>query len=108
MDYREQFTDEQLAYIIEQGLIYMCACPAQVAEGVRKLREIHRYQGTCINNPDNESAVHGVIANSVALAHQTMQDCLEDIIRMEGWNRTTLEMPAHLRQRQLKELLADD
>lgn len=40
MPYEVQFSDEALAHIVEQGLIYMCAGPAQVADGIRKLREI--------------------------------------------------------------------
>jgi len=31
MTYVERFTDAELEKIIESGLIYMCACPAQVA-----------------------------------------------------------------------------
>lgn len=104
MDYREQFTDEELASVVEQGLIYMCACPAQVAEGVRKLRELYRYQWACLENPTNDLAVHRAIARSVTQAHQVLQDCLEEVIRLENWDRKTLQMPANLRQRQIQEI----
>jgi hypothetical protein len=118
MHYEERFTDEQLSSIVEQGMVYMCACPAQVAEAVRKLRELRRYQMRCISNSSNDSTVHQTIADNcrqlqtiadkVSLAHGTMQDCLEDIIQLEGWDRTTLEMPAHLRKRLMQEMLSED
>jgi hypothetical protein len=108
MHYEERFTDEQLSSIVEQGMVYMCACPAQVAEAVRKLRELRRYQMRCISNSSNDSTFHQTIADKVSLAHGTMQDCLEDIIQLEGWDRTTLEMPAHLRKRLMQEMLSED
>jgi glutamyl/glutaminyl-tRNA synthetase len=40
MPYEERFTDAEFVRIVEEGLIYMCACPAQVAEAMRKLREL--------------------------------------------------------------------
>ena len=36
-----------------------------------------------------------------------MQECLEKVIELEEWDRSTLEMPAGLRKRQLQEILAD-
>ena len=35
MLYEERFTDAELAKVIEEGMIYMCACPAQMAETIR-------------------------------------------------------------------------
>ncbi len=106
MVYEERFTDEQLEHIIEQGLIYMCACPAQVAEAMRKLRELHRYQLRCQQNPENDGVVHAAIAQSTIQAHAMLQDCLDQVILLEQWDRTTLEMPAHLRKRQMQNLLS--
>jgi hypothetical protein len=108
MDYKEEFTNEELYKVIEQGMIYMCACPAQVAEGLRKLRELYRYQLRCMENPENDSLVHSTIARSVIQAHQTLQDCLAEVIVLEKWDRATLEMPAHLRKRQMREMTSDD
>ena len=108
MNYEEQYTDAELDRVIAQGMIYMCACPAQVADGVRKLRELFRYQMRCLENPTNDSLVHTAIARSVIEAHATMQRCLDEVIVLEKWDRTTLEMPADLRKRQMRELLSDD
>ena len=108
MDYQERYTTAELQSIIEQGMIYMCACPAQVADGVRKLRDIYRYQTKCLENPQNDSVVHAAIARRVAEAHDTLQVCLDEVIVLEKWDRATLEMPAYLRQRQMNDVLSDD
>ncbi|MBT9505377.1 MAG: hypothetical protein IV109_02160 [Rhodoferax sp.] len=108
MQYEERYTDAELAQIIEQGLIYMCACPAQVADAMRKLRELYRYQQNCLAGLDNNPMVHAAILQSTVQSHAIMQDCLDTVIELEKWDRATLEMPANLRQRQLQELLSKD
>lgn len=45
--------------------------------------------------------VHQRIAAAVHSAHVTMEACLEDVLALEGWDRTTLEMPANLQKRLL-------
>ena len=107
MQYVEHFTDGELVHIIEEGLIYMCACPAQVADGLRKLRELYRYQLNCLEDPENVSAVHQTIAQSIIVAHAELQDCLSRVLVLEGWDRATLSMPEGLRIRQMNELLSD-
>ena len=107
MFYEERYTDEELARIIEQAMFYMCACPAQVAENLRKLRTLYRYQATCILDSDNDSDVHKIIADSTILAHESLQSCLDKIIAMEKWDRSTLTMPDGLRKRQIQELARD-
>jgi hypothetical protein len=108
MNYSERFTDAELNFIMEQGMIYMCACPGQVADGMRKLREALLYQQGCLANPENDSLVHTTIANSVIEAHEILQRCLEEVIILEKWDRGTLEMPAYLRKKQMREMLADE
>lgn len=107
MDYEERFSDADLEKIVEEGLIYMCACPAQVAEAIRKIRELHRYQGSCLNDPDNDAVVHQTIALSAVQVHADLQDCLEKVLELEKWDRTTLTMPFNLRVKQAKFLLDD-
>jgi hypothetical protein len=107
MKYVEQFSDAELVQIIEEGLIYMCACPAQVADAVRKLRELYRYQMNCLEYPQNVSIVHQTIAESAIATHTQLQDCLDRVLALEQWDRATLRMPEGLRRRQMKELLAD-
>ena len=107
-NYEERYTDTELGSIIEQGMIYMCACPAQVAEEVRRLRALLKYQQNCLVDPSNDSAVHTAIAKSTIQAHAVLQDCLDTVIALEKWDRATLQMPACLRKRQMQELLSDD
>ena len=108
MNYEERFTDAELDSVTAQGLIFMCACPAQVADGIRKLRDMLRYQMRCLENSDNDSEVHANIARHVTEAHETMQRCLDEVIVLEKWDRATLEMPAELRARQMREILSED
>jgi hypothetical protein len=108
LPYEERYTDAELVSIIEQGLIYMCACPAQVADGLRKLRSLLRYQQQCSADSANNAMVHAAIAKSTVQAHHIMQDCLDTVIALEKWDRATLKMPDGLRERQMQELLSDD
>ena len=108
MEYEEHYSDQQLAYVIEQGLIYMCACPAQVAEEIQKLRHLYRYQLACLSSTANDSRVHQTIAQSTILAHATLQDCLSAVIVLENWDPQTLTMPENLRERQMRDILSDD
>jgi hypothetical protein len=108
MQYEERFTDSELGKIIEEGMIYMCACPAQVAEAMRKLRELYRYQQLCLSQPVNDATVHNAIAASTIQAHAILQDCLDQVLDLEKWDRSTLQMPANLRVRQMTEMLGDE
>lgn len=107
LPYEERYTDAELVSIIEQGLMYMCACPAQVAEALLKLRALHKYQLICSTDTKNDLAVHTAIAESTVQSHHIMQDCLDKVIALEKWDRTTLQMPDGLRKRQMEDLLSD-
>lgn len=107
MNYVEKFSDAELVQIIEEGLIYMCACPAQVADAIRKLRELYRYQMACLEDSANASIVHQTICNSVIISHAELQDCMARVLELEQWDRTTLRMPEGLRRRQLQEMQGD-
>ena len=108
MIYEERFTDAELNSVIEQGMIYMCACPAQVADCLRTLRELLRDPNQCSENPHNDYEVHTAIARRVSAAHETMQRCLDEIVELEKWDRTTMLMPEDLRKRQMLAILSDD
>jgi len=104
MNYEERFSDAELVQIIEEGLIYMCACPAQVADALRKLRELYRYQVNCLEDAANAALVHQTIAHGVIASHAQLQDCLDRVLELEQWDRATLRMPDGLRRRQMQEL----
>ena len=95
---KQQFSESQLVTIIEASLIYMCACPAQVAEQIRHLRHLHKYQSDCQSLPNMDQSVHQAIAQAAIDAHAIMEACMDKILTLEGWNRETLEMPEGLRK----------
>lgn len=93
-----KFTDEMLHTIIDASVIYMCACPAQVAREVLNLRALHAYQQNCLNNSPLNAEVHELIAQTARESHQRMEVTLDRILTIEGWDRATLQMPEGLRQ----------
>lgn len=95
---KQQFTDDQLMAILDASMIYMCACPAQVAEQIRHLRRLHKYQSDCQVMPDTDARVHQAIALAAAEAHAIMEACMDNILTIEGWDRETLTMPEGLRK----------
>jgi len=107
MNYDEQFTDAELEKIVEEGLVYMCACPAQVAGSIRNLRALYRYQQQCLQNPCNDPEVHSAIAQSCVLAHTELQRCMARVLALEKWDRATLTMPANLRIKQAHSIAND-
>lgn len=98
MDLQRRFTDKELERIVDEAAIYMCACPGQVANQVRQLRQVIRYQRDCLSDGKTLSLVHQTIEASSLVAHTALEDCLEKVLEIEGWDRETLKMPADLRK----------
>jgi hypothetical protein len=95
-----KFSALQLATINSQTKIYPCACPMQVSLQIANLRKLYDYQQNCMAASDNNELqvqVHQRIADATTKAHQIMEQCLDEILELEGWNRNTLEMPAGIR-----------
>jgi len=99
MKLEKRFTSQQLERILDEATIYMCACPAQVAEQIIGLRSVIRYQQECDLQFDTDSIVHKTIAKAGIQAMQILEDCLDEVLDLEGWNRTTMTMPEGLRVR---------
>jgi hypothetical protein len=62
------------------------------------LRKLFDYQKHCIEMDDPEDngidvKVHHRIAEVTKQAHQLMEQCLDEILDLEGWDRSKLEMP---------------
>lgn len=106
MDSLQQFTDRELEQIVEEAALYMCACPGQVAAEIRTLRHLIRYQRDCQSGPGTMGEVHATIAEAGLAAHALMEDCLNRVLEMEGWDRQTLKMPPNLRA--LRDRLIDE
>jgi hypothetical protein len=51
--------------------------------------------------------VHETIAATGVLVHEKLQDCLDQVLELEQWDRHTLTMPPGLRERQAREITAD-
>ncbi|MEW5771563.1 MAG: hypothetical protein AB1831_14520 [Pseudomonadota bacterium] len=95
----KRFSDAQLRQILEEAMVYMCACPAQVAQEILRLRELHDYQRNCLSSAGHVPGVHERIADSTVACHAEMEQCLEAVMRLEGWDMGRLTMPPGLRQR---------
>lgn len=102
---KTHFSGQQLGHIIDQSLIYQCACPAQVCQALIGLRDLYAYQQGCLETTEVDRAVHERIAQAVRDSHAIMEECLRDILTLEGWDLDTLTMPDNLRKRLPKEIL---
>jgi hypothetical protein len=101
---KQQYDASQISKIIDQSLIYQCACPAQVCRAIFELRDLHRYQLGCINDTDNDALVHQAIADAAERSHALMEQCLTRVLEIEGWDPVTLVLPAPLKAKQRKSL----
>lgn len=95
---KTQFSDTQLSHILDQSLIYQCACPAQVAKHIIGLRDLFAYQQGCLNQTDTDVAVHQRIAADALRAHAVLEDCLHEVLVIEQWDMHTLKMPLSLQK----------
>ena len=98
MNLDNKFTALQLAIINNQAALYTCACPVHVSLQILNLRKLFDYEKMCMDmDTSSESSVdrqvHQRIAEVTKQAHQLMEQCLDEILDMEGWDRTKLEMP---------------
>lgn len=101
---KEQFNASQISKIIDQSLIFQCACPAQVCKAIFELRELYEYQMNCANDAANDERVHGSIALATEKAHAIMETCLSQILEIEGWDKVSLAMPEALKKKPVKNI----
>lgn len=101
---KERFNAAQVSRVIDQSLVYQCACPAQVCRALFELRELHAYQMSCASDSVNDAVVHNTIAHATEKAHELMEDCLARILEIEGWDLATLNMPETLKKKAAKDL----
>ena len=103
----KRYSNTQLEHILEEAMVYLCACPAQVAEQLLQLRKVFDYQNKCISKGSQLSEVHRRISDSISIAHAELETCLTDVMEMEGWDPQTLEMPEGLRELRQKAMDQD-
>ena len=99
---KTQFSAVQITKIIDQALVYQCACPAQVATTILELRDLYDYQRKCKESAETDKRVHEAIARATAETHAIMEKCLEHVLSLEGWDREALTMPLDLQKRPTK------
>ncbi len=102
MHLENKFTSLQLAIVNNQAALYTCACPVHISMQITNLRKLFDYQQTCMEMPaesDMHIQVHQRIAEVTKQAHKLMEQCLDEILDMEGWDKEKLEMPVGTRTR---------
>lgn len=104
MDLDKKFSALQLSIINDKAALYSCACPLQVSLQIANLRKLFDYQKECIDSetPSGNPVqlqVHHRIAETTRQAHQIMEQCLDEILDLEGWDRAKMEMPEGIRKR---------
>jgi hypothetical protein len=95
---QQNYSDTELRKIGEEAMIFMCACPGQVASTLLQLRQLIRYQRECINGQGGVPQVHETIEKATMEAEKIMENCLAQVLELEIWDRQTLKMPEGLRQ----------
>lgn len=98
-----RYPNEVITHIIEQSIIYSCACPAQICAVINKNRALFNYQQRCLNLTDTDKAVHQTIAKTTENIHILLEKCLEDILHLEGWDMETYQMPESMQKKLMSE-----
>lgn len=101
---KQKFNVSHISKVIDQALLYQCACPAQVGRAIFELREMYEYQMKCAESSENDRRVHTAIALATEQSHEILENCLRDILVIEGWNMTTLVMPDTLKKKPAKSI----
>jgi hypothetical protein len=94
---KEHFSASQINRVMSQSLDYECACPAQVCGAIVDLRDLYQYQSKCMRDTDNDLRMHEAIAQATEQAHEILENCLREVLRIEGWDPQTLSLPEALR-----------
>lgn len=96
---KTRFSDQTISLILQQSTAYTCACPAQICKAINEQRRLFQYQAKCLNLTDTDKAVHQLIANTSEITHAELENCLEQVLILEGWNMETYQMPESLKQK---------
>ena len=99
-----RYTADQISKVLDQALMFECACPAEVCRAIFELRELFDYQRNCANDTVNDRRVHDAIAAATERAHEVMEQCLSEVLAFEGWDPAELALPEALRRKATKPL----
>ena len=101
---QERYAAAQISRVLDQALVYQCACPAHVCRAIFELRDLHDYQRNCANDSANDRLVHETIAQATERSHALMEECLARVLELEGWDADTLAIPESLRRKATRAL----
>lgn len=107
-----RFSSEKLTEIFETTRDGSCACPADVCAAILAVRQLYETQLQCLldahEGPLRDS--HGVMAYYSRAVHEQLEECLDQVMKIEGWNPLTLEMPPEIRKLRMRgaAVAADD
>ncbi len=73
---QEQFNSTQISKVIDQALIYQCACPAQVCRAIFELRELYEYEIACTEDSANDRpGVPAIVADHLRQSGASADSC---------------------------------
>lgn len=98
----QKFTSKQLNKIMSESLDYQCACPAQVCGAIVDLRELYEYQDNCLKDSETDHEMHESIASAAAISHAALEACLQEILKLEGWDPVLLNLPDSLKGKPIR------
>ncbi len=93
---QKKFSNQEIQRVLEQSSAYNCTCPAQVVKSINQQRSLFQYQMDCIDTTETDHIVHQTIATTAQLTHQLLEDCLHEVLTLEGWDLDTMSMPPAL------------
>lgn len=101
---KPRYSSDQIFKIREQSAIYQCACPAQICVAIAAIRRLYEFQTTCIISDESDTVVHRKIAAAAESGHKLLEDCLTEVLELEGWDMEALKMPVGTTKKILSDL----
>ena len=78
-----QFTDNQLARLLEIASVVECECPNHLAKLVSNLVEFERYAADCESRNPADARMHAYLHQKTAAAREIMEEALVELVRFE-------------------------
>lgn len=69
-----------------------------------EMHNLHAYQQDCENRDDTDVRVHQAIARATCEAYAIIEQCLLEVLQIEGWDLETLTLPPALQEKFLRQL----
>lgn len=78
------YTSQQLSKIANLPTKIDCECPHHLVDLLVSLKAFEKYSGECINDKDEDAALHGKIQLTTASARQQLEHLLKEVLSIEG------------------------